>query len=148
MINDNIKSIPYRLKQLILVTLLFLILGSLMELYLIGHYEDAMQLIPIFCVGILLFNLIFLFFRVSKFTSNLFKVVLFTTLIVGIYGVYLHLDSNYQFESEIRPSKNYWELLKDSFSGALPTLAPLSLVVLSLVGYSYLIIINKINEKI
>jgi len=148
MTNDNFESIPYRLKQLVLVTLLFLIFGSLIELYLIGHYEDAMQLIPIFSVGISLLNLILLFFKVSKLTTNLFKVVLFTTLIVGIYGVYLHLESNYQFEYEIRPSNNYWELLKDSFSGALPTLAPLSLVVLSLVGYSYLIIIIKINEKI
>tara|TARA_Y200000002_G_scaffold236603_1_gene195460 strand:+ start:491 stop:937 length:447 start_codon:yes stop_codon:yes gene_type:complete len=148
MTNYNFKSIPYKLKQLILVTFLFLTLGSLLELYLIGHYEDTMQLIPIFCVSISLFNLLLLFFKVSKFTTNLFKVVLCSTLIVGIYGVYLHLKSNYQFEYEIRPSKNYWVLLKNSFSGALPTLAPLSLVVLSLVGYSYLIIISKINEKI
>jgi len=35
------------------------------------------------------------------------------------------------------------ELFLESISGAFPVLAPLSMVVLALIGYSYLILINQ-----
>tara|TARA_B100000767_G_scaffold269985_1_gene292810 strand:+ start:1707 stop:1856 length:150 start_codon:yes stop_codon:yes gene_type:complete len=48
----------------------------------------------------------------------------------------------------MKPTANFWELFSESLSGALPTLAPMSMIVLALIGYSYLILIKQQNEKI
>jgi hypothetical protein len=117
--------------------------GSIIELYLIKHYEDVIQIIPIFCLGVSLGSLIILYFRVSKLTINLFKASLSVISFVGLLGVILHLNSNFQFEKEMRPSSSTMDLFIESLSGALPALAPLNLVLLAMVGYSYVLTINQ-----
>lgn len=118
----------------------------LLELYLLGHYEDNYQLIPIFGIAIALIISIVLNFRASKMIQQLFKLVLILISLSGIYGVYLHLQANFEFEKEIHPTLNNSSLFLESISGALPTIAPLSLIVLALIGYTYLILINQ-KEK-
>jgi hypothetical protein len=137
------KSRFYNLKYVILYTLIFFLFGSIIELYLIKHYEDVIQIIPIFCLGVSLGSLIILYFRVSKLTINLFKASLSVISFVGLLGVILHLNSNFQFEKEMRPSWSTMDLFIESLSGALPALAPLNLVLLAMVGYSYVLTINQ-----
>ena len=139
----KVNSERYSLKQVIVLAFLFIMIGTLLELYLLNHYENTLQLIPVFCIAIALINSGVVFFRRSKVTSNIFKGVLLLTSLSGIYGVFLHLQANYEFEQEIKPSANFWELFLESISGAFPALAPLSMVVLALIGYSYLILINQ-----
>ncbi len=115
----------------------------MLELYLLDHYEDTLQLIPILCIGLVMLTVILLIFLKSKLIKVAFKVILLITALSGIYGGYLHLLANYEFEIEMRPTANNWELLSESLSGALPALAPFSMIVLALIGYSYLIIINQ-----
>ncbi|NNE33174.1 MAG: hypothetical protein HKN40_12480 [Winogradskyella sp.] len=74
---------------------------------------------------------------------TVFKSILVITALSGFYGVYLHLVANFEFEKEIKPTASNWDLFLESLSGALPTLAPFSMVVLALIGYSYLITINQ-----
>ncbi|MGB1170303.1 MAG: hypothetical protein ACPG4G_09525, partial [Flavobacteriaceae bacterium] len=118
-----------------------------LELYLLDHYEDSWQLIPILSVGTTLVTLLILFFKKTTKVVNLFKAVLILTALSGVYGVYLHLQSNFDFEQDMKPTATNFELITDSLSGALPTLAPMSLVVLACIGYSYLILIQQ-HEKI
>lgn len=140
---NKMKSRFYNLNYVILYTLIFFLFGSIIELYLIKHYEDVIQIIPIFCLGVSLGSLIILYFRVSKLTINLFKVSLSVISFVGLLGVILHLNSNFQFEKEMRPSSSTMDLFIESLSGALPALAPLNLVLLAMVGYSYVLTINQ-----
>ena len=140
---NKIKARFYNLKYVIFFTLIFFLFGSLIELYLINHYEDTFQIIPIFCLGVSLGSLIILYFRVSKFTINLFKASLLVISFVGLLGVILHLNSNFQFEKEMKPSSSTMDLFIESLSGALPALAPLNLVLLAMVGYSYVLTINQ-----
>ena len=140
---NKIKSRFYSLKHVILYTLIFFLLGSLTELYLIKHYEDTTQTIPIFCIGLSLASLIMLYLKVSKLTIILFKLSLFVISLVGLSGVFFHLNSNYEFEKEMRPNSTSLDLFIESLSGALPALAPLNLVLLAMVGYSYLLTIDQ-----
>ena len=140
---NKIKSKFYSLKYVILYTLIFFLLGSLTELYLIKHYEDTTQTIPIFCIGLSLASLIMLYLKVSKLTIILFKLSLFVISLVGLSGVFFHLNSNYEFEKEMRPNSTSLDLFIESLSGALPALAPLNLVLLAMVGYSYLLTIDQ-----
>ena len=140
---NKIKFRFFSLKYVILYTLVFFLFGSLTELYLIKHYDDTSQIIPIFCIGLSLTCLIILFFRVSKLTIILFKLSLFMISLAGLMGVVFHLNSNYEFEKEMKPTSNSFDLFIESLSGALPALAPLNLVLLAMVGYSYILTINQ-----
>lgn len=99
-----------RVKQVIVLALLFMMIGTLLELYLLDHYEDTWQLIPILCIGAALVNLFILFFRRSQVVITLFKLVLVLTSFSGIYGVVLNLQANYEFEQDMKPTANFWEL--------------------------------------
>ena len=146
--NSKITSKRFRLKQVLVFALLFMIVGSLLELYLLDHYEDTWQLIPILSVGTTLVTLLILFFKKTTKVVNLFKAVLILTALSGVYGVFLHLQSNFEFEQDMKPTATNWELFSESLSGALPTLAPMSMLILALIGYSYLILIKQQHEKI
>ena len=146
--NNKTTSERIRLKQVLVLALLFMMIGTLLELYLLEHYEDTWQLIPVLCIGVALVNLCVLFYRRSQAAIHLFKLVLVLTTFSGVYGVYLHLQSNFEFEQDMKPTATNFELITESLSGALPTLAPMSLVVLACIGYSYLILIQQQHEKI
>ncbi len=132
-----------RLKQAIIVALLFMLIGTAMELYLLDHYEDGLQLIPIICIGAALLLVIILSFRKTSLLLGLFQILLVLTALSGVYGVFLHLRANYEFELEMKPSAKGWALFVESLAGALPTLAPASMIVLALIGYSYLLLIKQ-----
>ena len=145
--NNKTTSERIRLKQVLVLALLFMMIGSLLELYLLEHYEDTWQLIPILSVGTTLVTLLILFFKKTTKVVNLFKAVLILTALSGVYGVYLHLQSNFEFEQDMKPTASFWQLISESISGALPTLAPMSLVVLACIGYSYLILIQQQQQQ-
>lgn len=145
--SKKVNSETYRLKKVLVLALLFMMIGSLLELYLLDHYEDSWQLIPILSVGTTLVTLLILFFKKTTKVVNLFKAVLILTALSGVYGVYLHLQSNFEFEQDMKPTASFWQLITDSLSGALPTLAPMSLVVLACIGYSYLILIQQQQQQ-
>ena len=132
-----------RLKRVILLAFALITVGTVLELYLLHHYESIYQLIPILCIALIVVSVIALVFLRTIFVKNSFKFILLVTALSGVYGVYLHLYANFEFELEIRPSADTWDLISESFSGALPALAPFSMVVLALIGYSYLILINQ-----
>jgi hypothetical protein len=117
--------------------------GMLLELYLLDHYEDRYQLIPLLGIAIALVMTVVLNFRASKRIQQLFKLVLVLISLSGIYGVFLHLQANFEFEQEIHPTASTLSLFSESISGAFPALAPLSLIVLALMGYAYLTLINQ-----
>ena len=95
--SKKVNSETYRLKKVLVLALLFMMIGSLLELYLLDHYEDSWQLIPILSVGTTLVTLLILFFKKTTKVVNLFKAVLILTALSGVYGVYLHLQSNFEF---------------------------------------------------
>ena len=137
------KTGRFSLSQIILVALLFMLFGTALELYLLEHYEDTLQLIPILCIGASILTLFILFFQRTKWIVNLYKLILGLTALSGVYGAFLHLKANYEFELEMKPTAKGWDLFMESLSGALPALAPGSMIVLALIGYSYLILLKQ-----
>ena len=140
-LKNNIER--FSAKQVIATALLFMMIGTAMELYLLDHYEGPLQLIPLLCIGTSLLVMLLLFFQSSTFMLGLFKVLMGITALSGVYGIFLHLRANYEFEKEMKATASDWELFIESLSGALPTLAPASMIVLALIGYSYLILLRQ-----
>ena len=137
------KTQQFSLNQIIVVAFMFMMIGTAMELYLLEHYEDTLQLIPLICIGASLMVMIVLFFRRAGIIELVFKLILGLSALSGFYGVFLHLRANYEFELEMKPTAKGWDLFMESLSGALPTLAPGSMIVLALIGYSYLLLLKQ-----
>ena len=133
----------FNVKQVIFAALLFMMLGTSLELYLIHHYEDTQQLIPLLCIAIAILGVFILFYKRTKQTFKIFKFILIITALSGVYGIFLHLQVNFEFEKEMTPTATNWELCIESLSGALPALAPASMIVLALIGYAYLLLLKQ-----
>lgn len=132
------------MKKVLTLTVLFMALGTGAELILIDHYEDGWQLVPIILIGLSL--LLFVVLRWAPKLVLVFKVLMGLCVISGIIGAWLHLKANMEFESELHASSTGWTLFVDSLSGALPTLAPGSMIVFGLIGYSYTLLTLKQNK--
>lgn len=124
-----------------------MILGTFLELYLLKHYEDVWQVIPLVSIGITLLSGLILVAKKTSFGLIFFKGAVLTNALVGIIGVFLHLKENIEFEKEMTPNMPPVELWIESLSGALPVLAPGSLIALSLVGITYIKLIQSKKNK-
>ncbi|MBC6409910.1 MAG: hypothetical protein GDA42_05545 [Ekhidna sp.] len=128
--------------QLALLIFLFLHVGLFLELLLIGHYESFWQLFPLISLGLGL---------VSLFPGfNLLLPVKFfylVTIVSGVVGIFLHLKSNWEFEFEMYDGIGMMELTTKSFSGALPVLAPGTLIPVGLMGFHLLQLKSKDKSK-
>lgn len=127
----------------ILFALLFMMIGTMLELYLLDHYEDWQQLIPLVTIGGSLVAMGWYALQRTAVYGQVFLGFLAATALSGGFGVYLHLAANLEFEQEMKPSAAFWDVFVESLSGALPTLAPASLIVLALIGYSYHLLIKQ-----
>lgn len=137
------KTNRFPLKLVILTALLFMLFGTGLELSLLGHFEGTQQMIPLLCIGASIILVFILLFQRIHAVIRLLKLVLVITALSGLYGVFLHLRANYEFEQEMRPNMARWDLLVESLSGALPALAPASMIVLALIGYSFVKLLKQ-----
>ena len=133
----------FPLRRVLLTALLFMLFGTALELYLLEHFEGTLQIIPFLCLGTSGTLVVVLLFHRNKGIIRLFKLVLSLTALSGLYGTFLHLRANYEFEQEMKPTAKSWDLFVESLSGALPTLAPASMIVLALIGYSFVKLIKQ-----
>lgn len=130
-------------KQLIVVALLFMMVGTITELFLLHHYEGLSQLIPIFCIGTSLIFMVILLFRKNLLLMKAFSLLMGISALSGLYGTFLHLKANFEFEQEMKPTASFWDLLLESLSGALPALAPASMIVFALIGITYITLLKQ-----
>ena len=112
-------------------------LGTGIELVLLEHYSELAQLIP---PGLILGGLVVLamwFLSGVPAVLRVFQVSMLLFVLAGVLGIYLHFDSNVEFELEMNPSAAGWPLIWASLTGAMPALAPGTMVQLGLVGLLY-----------
>ncbi len=120
--------------SLLTKTILFISLfGIIGELILIGHYRDMWQVFSLIYTSTF-FVSILVFLKVNHpIGSLILKCLAYGIMLLGFSGVLLHLRNNYAFEFEMYPNEPFFSLLMKSFSGALPVLAPGSLIPVGLV---------------
>jgi len=137
--NKDTKDQQYRMALLIFILLHG---GLILELLLIGHYESFWQFFPFISLG---FGLVSLLFR-SK-PLQLVKFFYLLTIFAGVLGVILHLKSNWEFEMEMYPGMLLVELVSKSLTGALPALAPGTLIPIGMMGFLLIQLKTKYNSK-
>ena len=124
-----------RIRSLLLAIFLLGALGAGGELVLLGHYEEPWQLVPLGMIGLSLVVLAVRLFRNDARVLRVFQVCMLLFVVAGVLGVYLHYQSNVEFELEMNPAAAGWELIWKSLTGAMPALAPGTMAYLGLIGF-------------
>ncbi len=135
---DSEKSDSHRaIRRGILSVFVVGSLGLSAELFLLGHFEEWRQQVPLALLA-LAFALLATraFYRTAR-TLHLFRLIMLAFVLGGAAGLWFHLQANMEFELEMYPTLAGWELLYESLGGAMPALAPGALVQLGLIGFLY-----------
>ena len=125
------------MRRLLLLTLLLGLLGTLAELFLLAHTEGAWQLSPMLLSGLALGSLAWHGIAGSRGSLIAVRGAMLLLLVCGTIGVWLHLGANLDWERESNPSLGGLELFRAALAGAMPVLAPGSMVPLALVGFAF-----------
>lgn len=131
------SSTMWRLRGGLLAVLVFGVSGSLAELYLLGHYEETWQLLPMVLLGVALPLIALCWLFPSAATLRSMQGLMLLLVVAGFLGVYQHYSVNVEFEVGMYPSRSGLELFWESLKGATPALAPGSLTWLGLIGLAY-----------
>jgi len=121
-----------RLFLLALASLLFA--GTLFELWLVNHTEDAIQWLAFVLGGIGLVATLTVLVRRGPATLLLLRLCMPLVIVGGLFGVYQHVFNNIAFEQEIQPNATLRHLFWRGLSGANPLLAPGTLAVAGLLS--------------
>ncbi|HKS06727.1 MAG TPA: hypothetical protein VJR92_10475 [Gemmatimonadaceae bacterium] len=128
---------PAALRSLLLFALVLGLLGTEAELLLLGHFEDAWQLVPIVLIGIAITSLVVYGVSRTRRAVRAVQVTMLLFVVAGVLGTWLHYQSNAQFELEIAPEMLFWPLFKAAMAGSMPVLAPGAMIQLGLIGLSW-----------
>lgn len=124
-----------RVRTLLLAVVSVGALGTLTELLLLSHYEDAFQLIPAVLLGVCLLVIAWHASRPSVTSVRSLQGTMLLLLAAGTAGVAFHFNGAAEFQLEIDPSLTRSALFAKVIRvHAPPMLAPASLVQLALVG--------------
>jgi hypothetical protein len=130
-------SVIESVRLLLLATLLLSLTGTIVELFLLEHTEDAWQWVPIALLGLALLNLAWYGLDRGPRSLNVFRLLMVLLCVSGVVGVWLHFRGNVEFELEMYPDLTGWKLFRDAMMGATPSLAPGTMLQVGLVGLAW-----------
>lgn len=137
-VNDGRKdSVAASLRRALLLILSIGVVGTLAELYLIGHFEEWWQVAPMALLGLSLPLILGCWVRPGPALLRALQALMLAFVLAGFAGLYQHYTGNAEFELEMYPSRSGWELFRESLQGATPALAPGSMSLLGITGLAF-----------
>jgi len=134
-------TITYRVFRMVLLLVLLLgVIGTGVELLLLGHTEDLWQWEPLVMFGLGLPTLLWHAAVGSTWSRRLSVAVMSVFTLSGILGVILHYRGNVEFELEMVPALQGMSLFQEAMTGATPVLAPGAMIQLGLLGLLYALV--------
>jgi hypothetical protein len=121
--------------------------GVLAELFLIEHYESNTMWIPLVMLALGSATVLFRLASPTRAADRAMAVVMSAFLVSGVLGLWFHFDGNRQFELEVYPSMDGFELFWESMTGATPALAPGTMVLLGLIGLVVSVAVPQFNKE-
>jgi hypothetical protein len=123
-------------RALVLILVLAMV-GILVELLLIEHFEDAWQLLPLILLGLGLGALAWHALAPSDASARVWRTLMGLFIVAGFVGFYMHYSGNAEFELEQNPNAARWVLFREAMMGATPALAPGVMIQIGLIGLVY-----------
>ena len=123
------------LRWLLLGLLTFGMLGTAVDLVLLGHYEDAWQWPPLALIVAGPLVVAWIAVRENHAAILTLRWTMWTFVVAGIAGLGLHYNGNREFQKELDPALSGWPLfVKVVTAKAPPALAPAGMIQLGLLG--------------
>lgn len=136
-VGDKVRRIP-PLRRLLLGVFLVGAIGSAVDLFLLEHFEDKLQLIPLGLLGLAVIVLIWHVIHRGRASLRVFQIVMTLFVIAGFVGLVLHYQGSAEFQTEVNPDLSGMELfLKAIRAKAPPALGPGAMINLGLLGLAY-----------
>lgn len=123
------------LRTLLLICLLVGVIGTTIDLLLIGHYEDPWQWTPILLLGVSALQIGWCLPASGRHRVRLLRWTMMLFVGAGVLGLWFHFTANMEFEREVSPSLQGTELVWKAIRGAAPpSLAPAAFMQLGFLG--------------
>jgi len=127
-----------RLRRLLAAILLIGMSGTLVELLLLRHVEDTVQLVPIVLLGCGLIAVAWHARTRSAVSARTVRILMVLFVAAGFAGVYYHFAANVEFQKETDPSLAGRALVWKALEATVPpALAPGVMLQLGLIGVAY-----------
>lgn len=127
-----------KLRRFVFLILAGTLLSAAAELYLVGHYEDPWQFVPLVLIPAALAALVWLAVAPSKAAAGTWHALMVLLVASGLVGFYLHGVAKIEFKQETDASltgfRLFWEAMK---SVSPPALAPGVMIQAGLLGWVY-----------
>ena len=116
-------------------------LGTALELVLLRHWDNPLELIPFAALGALIVAIVVMARRPGARSIAIARALALTVLIVSAVGVFIHIRSNYEAAPldfrytaswPTTPEPIRWLLAATDTVGPSPTLAPAAIAFLAL----------------
>lgn len=120
-----------------LAVLVFGCVGLIGELVLLEHYTEVLQLPPLLLTALTLVAILWHWQSGNKPSLRFLQVISLMLVLAGTVGVFLHTDSNLEFERELEPDLVGIPFWVNVIRGATPMLAPGTLIQFGLLGLLY-----------
>src|SRR5262245_26395084 len=116
----RMTMVEQRLRTFLLGLSAWLCLGTIVELFLAKHYDDAVQLVPFVLCGVGLIAAVVALWRPMRGTLLALRGVMGLLAAGSLVGMYEHLANNFAFELEMRPSAIWSDVWLEALRGAAP----------------------------
>lgn len=113
-----------RLRRFLLLFSVVLLGGALLELWLIEHTEDPVQIIPFVLCGLGALAAFAVLARPRRATLLALRVCMALVVLGSLLGAYLHVEGNLELQREVSPGATAGAALLGALGGANPLLAP------------------------
>ncbi len=112
--------------------------GIAAELWLLGHYEELDQIIPLGLAAAGTIAILASAFRPTAATVRALQAIMLMFVVSGLVGVWFHYRATTEFQLEMDPSLSGWALFRKAIvAKAPPALAPGAMIQLGLIGLAY-----------
>ena len=128
------ELILQRLRLFLLALSGALCVGTIVELSLIGHWEDLPQFLPFILCTLGLGVVVAMLLRPQARTIRVLRWIMGITFAGSLFGVFEHIEHNFSFALEIQPNATVGQIFFDALGGANPLLAPGMLAVAAMLA--------------
>jgi hypothetical protein len=125
------------LRRLLLALLAIGLLGVVVDLIMLAHYENGLMLIPFAVIAAALAALAARVVSPAAATVRFLRAAMALMFLTALVGVVLHYRGGVEFQRDMDPTLSQWALFwKVMHMKAPPLLAPGALLQLSLLGFA------------
>src|ERR1700731_4824067 len=115
-------SIVERLRLWVLGVLVLGLIGTVTELILLEHYEQALQFVPLVLIALGVVVLAWHAMRHDTASLRALQIVMGLFVLAGFAGMAAHFNGSAEYQLELHPEMDKWELVEKKLPAKAPPL--------------------------